>query len=199
MAIFFKEWKYSEIKSKIDSLVMVMTLQSLKELEKWHKKKDPWGYDTNTEDQKRKNVLLSELPQRNYKNVLDVGCGQGFITKDLPGQNVTGVDISENAIKFARRFKKRGLEWKVSSIFDLNKTFKRRFDLIIITGVLYSQYIGYSNTLVYLIIDKLLDDNGVLVSVHHDEYCKSRFPYLLSKQIFYDYRHFTHRLEVYLK
>lgn len=178
---------------------MVSTLQSIDDLEKWHRKNDPWQYNDNPEDKKRKLILLSQLPQREYKNVLDIGCGQGFITKDLPGRRVVGVDVSKNAIKYAKKIKKKGLSFITASIFDLNNIFKQRFDLIVITGVLYRQYIGDSHNLIYLIIDNLLEKDGVLVSVHHDEWCQAKFPYLMPKQSYYDYRDFVHRLEVYNK
>ena len=56
-------------------------IQDLKELEEWHKQQDPWSYENDPEDLKRKNILLSEIPAGTYDNVLDIGCGQGFITR----------------------------------------------------------------------------------------------------------------------
>lgn len=174
-------------------------IQPLGELEKWHKKNDPWGYKNSAEDRKRKHILLSEIPDKHYKRVLDIGCGQGFITQSLPGKQVVGVDISKEAINKAKKIERKGLKFIQASIFELNNIFKEEFDLIVITGVLYPQYIGNSNTLVYKIIDKLLEDGGILVSVHIDEWYKSRFPYLLLNQHFYDYREYIHRLEAYVK
>ena len=174
-------------------------IQPLDDLEKWHSSLDPWGYETNPEDSKRKDILLSELPQKNYGNVLDIGCGHGFVTRDLPGKRVLGVDISHEAIKKAQAFKSERITFLQSSIFDLNRNVNEQFDLIVITGVLYPQYIANAHNLVYLIIEKLLMDSGILVSVHIDEWYKARFPYLLLKDYFYDYREYTHRLEVYVK
>jgi len=174
-------------------------IQKTEEIDKWHLEKDPWGYESNSFDKKRKNILLAEIPELDYKNVLDIGCGQGFITQDLPGENVIGVDISEKAIKFAQE-KNSEVEFKAGSIFDLNTMFSStKFDLIVITGVLYKQYIGQSNNLIYLIIDSLLNKNGVLLCVHIDGWYNSSFPYLKSKELFYPYREFTHKLEVYIK
>jgi 2-polyprenyl-3-methyl-5-hydroxy-6-metoxy-1,4-benzoquinol methylase len=174
-------------------------LQPLDDLEKWHKSDDPWGYETNPEDIKRKDILLSELPQKKYKNVLDIGCGHGFVTRDLPGDKVLGVDISREAIKKAKAYETDRITFLQSSLFDLSRKLNEQFDLVIITGVLYPQYIGNARNLVYLIIDKLLADNGILVCVHIDEWYKSRFPYLLLNDYYYDYREYTHRLEVYVK
>ncbi len=175
-------------------------LQSLEDLEKWHSRNDPWGYENSDDDAKRRNILLSEIPERKYNKVLDIGCGQGFITKHLPGKKIVGVDISRNAIKFAKKnIKKRHIVFLALDLFDLPNNLEDRFDLIIITGVIYPQYIGKSNTLVYKIIEDLLLDGGVLISVHIDEWYNARFPFLLLSETYYQYKEYTHKLEVYIK
>ncbi len=70
-------------------------LQDIEELEKWHQRKDPWGYESNPDDTLRKEILLSAIPDKTYQQVLDIGCGQGFVTVDLPGNFILGVDISK--------------------------------------------------------------------------------------------------------
>ena len=174
-------------------------IHKLSDLEKWHKKKDPWNYENKTHDFKRKQILMSEIPQKTYNNVLDIGCGQGFITQDLPGDCVFGVDISHQAINFAKEKERDNLKFFQGSIFEIDKFFNVEFDLIVITGVLYKQYIGKSNALIYLLIDKLLSENGVLISVHINEWYYSQFPYLKIKQIYYPYRTYNHTLEIYTK
>lgn len=174
-------------------------IQKKEEIEKWHLKDDPWDYKNNKQDVERREILLSEIPNLDYKNVLDIGCGQGFITQDLPGEKILGVDISANAIKYAKLKENERLRFLESSIFNVLENTNEVFDLIIITGVLYKQYIGKSSKLVYLIIDKLLQKNGVLVSVHIDDWYYSAFPYLKIKQLYYPYRSYTHKLEIYSK
>lgn len=174
-------------------------LQPIKDLEKWFEKKDPWGYENNSEDKKRKNILLSELPNRTYKRTLDIGCGHGYITKVLPGKSVLGVDISNNAIKQAKQFTTSKLHFETCSLFNLNNKGYNKFDLILITGVLYPQYIGNSYTYIYDVIDKMLNTNGILVSIHINEWYRGRFPFFFLKEKFYRYRDFVHRLEVYIK
>ena len=174
-------------------------LQSIKELEKWHKGLDPWDYENNPEDKKRKNILLSEIPEKKYKNVLDIGCGQGFITRDLPGENILGIDISYEAIKKAKHYETDKIKFRHASLFDLEKIGIGGVDLVIITGVLYPQYIGHSLNLIYSIIDGILNERGTLISVHINEWYRARFPYLLLREYFYNYREYTHRLEVYVK
>jgi 2-polyprenyl-3-methyl-5-hydroxy-6-metoxy-1,4-benzoquinol methylase len=143
--------------------------------------------------------LLSEIPEKEYFNVLDIGCGQGFITKELPGVNIYGVDISQKAIDYANKISTERLQFKQGSIFEIDKIFNIKFDLIIVTGVLYPQYIGNSSRLIYLLIDKILNEKGILISVHINEWYQSQFPYLKAKQFYYDYRQYTHNIEIYLK
>lgn len=175
-------------------------IQSPQELEEWYQVDDPWQYEESFDDVKRRDILLAELPTVSFKNVLDIGCGHGFITRDLPGDHITGVDISEKAIQHAMREAQGNsrLEYIAANLFSLVSVLQERsFDLIIITGVLYPQYIGRSTTLVYSIIDELLSKNGFLVSVHISDWYSAHFPYPLMKKLTYDYRTYTHVLEVY--
>lgn len=180
-----------------------MPLQPLQELEQWYDKYDPWDYETDFEDQKRKDILLAELPQKDYQNVLDIGAGHGFVTRDLPGKNIIGLDISKKAVEYgnadAKKMNKKHLKYVVGDLFNIDKVVTTQFDLILITGVLYPQYIGKSNTLVYHKIDQILAQDGILVTVHIDDWYTSRFPYLQLQDYYYSYRNFTHKLEVYTK
>jgi len=174
-------------------------IQPLADLETWHKKEDPWGYENHPDDLKRKNILINEIPKKEYGRVLDIGCGQGFITRFLPGTEITGMDISHSAINHARKHENKRLTFRQGSLFDLNQGREDGYDLIIISGVLYPQYIGNSLALVYRIIDRVLNVDGILVSVHIDAWYKARFPYPLLKSLVYDYREYIHRMEIYGK
>lgn len=174
-------------------------IQDIDELEDWHSEDDPWEYEVSEDDLKRKEFLLKHLQGNKYENVLDIGCGQGYITKDLPGEHILGVDISVNAIRKAKRHETRDMKFIEGSLFNLNNIITKKFDLIIITGILYPQYIGNSNNLIYIIIDKLLEEGGTLISVHIDKWYKSKFPYLQYEQKEYSYREYTHKFECYIK
>jgi 2-polyprenyl-3-methyl-5-hydroxy-6-metoxy-1,4-benzoquinol methylase len=179
-------------------------LQPIEELEQFYTEKDPWGYETNADDIKRRNIILSEIPDRQYQNVLDIGCGHGFITRELPGTNIRGVDISVNAIAQAKldleqQNINKNIDFIQSSIFDLTAKISDSYDLILITGVLYSQYIGDSKNLIYQILDKILVDDGILVCSHINDWYKLRFPYLMLENYYFEYRQYTQCLEVYIK
>lgn len=183
---------------------MKSMIQTATELNEWHSKDDPWDYRSNLSDQKRKDLLAFELPKLSYHQVLDIGCGQGFVTRELPGKHITGVDISDQAIKRAKRItqqkKLKHISFKTGNLFEINSLVgKKKFDLVVITGVLYPQYIGDSSTLVYHLIDQVLAPGGILASVHIEDWYSCRFPYLKIREHFYKYREFFHRLEIYCK
>ena len=75
----------------------------------------------------------------NNLNILDVGCGGGLLCEPLSrlGGNVTGIDVSENAIITAKQHaSKMGLEinYICTSLEELN--LKNDFDLIIASEVI---------------------------------------------------------------
>ncbi len=178
-------------------------IQTKNDLDQWYNTDDPWNYETTLDDIKRRDILLNTLPDKKYHSVLDIGCGHGYVTRELPGENILGIDLSEKAIKQVKKLsikKRKKIQYQVADFFDLPRILSgKKFDLIVITGVLYPQYIGKSFTLSYLIIDELLAKNGVLASVHINEWYSAQFPYLKLEQKYYDYREFTHDLQIYVK
>lgn len=102
-------------------------MQSKQELDVWHTQKDAWGYESHPDDKTRKNRILSLL-RGTYKRALDVGAGEGWITKDLPAKSIEAIEISDVA---ASRFPK--------NIKRVHKP-TGKYDLIIATGVFYDQY-----------------------------------------------------------
>lgn len=178
--------------------------QSKEELESFYNCPDPWQYEGNPSDELRLAKLLSFIPRPlNYRKTLDIGCGNGFVTEHLPGDEVVGIDISENACNAAtvRVCKREGgsrfhiLQGDIWGLSDTDEV----FDLIIITGVLYPQYIGKGFSVVSEIINNLMNPGSILISVHIDEQCPHRFPFNLLDLSYYPYREWTHRLEVYKK
>ncbi|MQY64634.1 MAG: methyltransferase domain-containing protein, partial [Calditrichaeota bacterium] len=96
-------------------------LQPLEELEKWWEKPDPWDYENNLSDLNRRAMLDSVLPKKQYKRVLDIGCGDGYITARLPGEEIIGVDVSKKAIQQAEKKNKDlpHIKFSALSLFDL--------------------------------------------------------------------------------
>lgn len=104
-------------------------MQTKSELESWYAQPDPWGYTTNPDDERRKKIILEVLDEHGpFTRALDIGCGEGFVTKDVPADNIYGIEISDEA---AGR-----LPNNVTRI----KEPKGKYDLILCTGMLYQQY-----------------------------------------------------------
>jgi 2-polyprenyl-3-methyl-5-hydroxy-6-metoxy-1,4-benzoquinol methylase len=148
-----------------------VTVQSAAELDSHYSQPDPWGYNGNPHDTRRKAELLSVLPSRPPGRVLDIGCGDGFISFDLPGQHITGVDLSAAAIGWAQRrlaqlppAEAARFQFEARSLFDLPQAGWAPFDTVLIA-----------------------------------DWNPPRFPYALLDTALYPYREYTHRIEVYRK
>lgn len=105
-------------------------MQSAQELESWYSEPDRWGYFSNPEDSKRLNYLIDtiKIGKNQYERALDVGCGEGFITRHLPANEIHGLDISNNA-----------LNRLPENVIPIQKPIGK-YDLVISSGTLYSQY-----------------------------------------------------------
>lgn len=102
-------------------------MQSKEELEQWYKNPDPWAYESTEDDAYRKDKILKMLPIW-YNRALDIGCGEGFVTRDLPAKDIHGIELSDLA---ASR-----LPWNVRRVYAPEGL----YDLVVTTGTLYQQY-----------------------------------------------------------
>jgi SAM-dependent methyltransferase len=103
---------------------------------------DPFGAELpQFRYQRRKyDSLLSMLPRRRYRNVLDVGCGLGAFTRKLApfSEAILGIDISEAAIAQARdrSLSHSNVRYAVAGVAGASKM-EEAFDLIVLADVLY--------------------------------------------------------------
>lgn len=107
-------------------------MQSAEEIEASYKTPDPWGFSSNPHDAYRKQKIIQAcLSQRLiYEHGLEVGAGEGWLTKDLPASVKYGFEISKTA-------RSRMPE----SVIPLDKVpIGMRFELVVLPGVLYSHY-----------------------------------------------------------
>lgn len=83
--------------------------------------------------------LISELMLKGNERILDLGCGDGVLTKQLAGivinGEVIGIDASEGMIKVAKELESKNLSFLILDIDDLN--FKEEFDLIFSNATLH--------------------------------------------------------------
>ncbi len=104
--------------------------------------RDPFGVELPQYryQQRKYACLLSMLPQRRYRNILDVGCGLGTFTRKLApfGEQVLGTDISGEAVSQARRLSVShpNITYAQRNMLDAPPT-ESEFDLIIIADTLY--------------------------------------------------------------
>ncbi len=135
-------------------------------------KGDPWGQDWRASQlvrYKKSIELLNRYTEKQrIADVLDIGCATGIFLRMLEenslGKNLTGVDISEEAVKKAKK-KFPQFSFSVSSLPHLNKL-DAGFDLISALEVIYYVSEGeLEKTLLRL--KSMLKNNGyLLISIY---------------------------------
>lgn len=105
-------------------------MQPFKEIDEAYLKPDPWSYQSSEEDKKRKDIIIDRICNLDieFERALDVGCGEAWISKDLPAKEIFGYECSDNA---ASRFPD-----------NVKRVLKPEgdYDLIVATGVMYYHY-----------------------------------------------------------
>lgn len=116
------------------------------------------------------------------KQILDVGCGEGFTTyeiaKVLPNANITAIDIDDSKLEFARQYKKsQDITYMKGDIYDLSM-FSKHADLIICTEVL-EHLNNYTSALANL---ALASKKYIMISVPNEPWFRManalRFKYI---------------------
>lgn len=106
-------------------------MQSKADLESFYTDPDPWGYKSNIHDNDRlKRILraLSDVSDGVYTRALDIGAGEGFLTEHLPAHSIDAIEISDAAAS------------RLPAPIRRVHAPDGKYDLIVATGVLYSQY-----------------------------------------------------------
>jgi 2-polyprenyl-3-methyl-5-hydroxy-6-metoxy-1,4-benzoquinol methylase len=69
------------------------------------------------------NVVIDEIEQLEYENILDIGCGDGYLLNNLKNnKQKLGIDLSEKAIMFANSFSS-DTEFIVEDLFNISKEY----------------------------------------------------------------------------
>ncbi|PTN36517.1 bifunctional 2-polyprenyl-6-hydroxyphenol methylase/3-demethylubiquinol 3-O-methyltransferase UbiG [Desulfonatronum sp. SC1] len=70
-----------------------------------YRKPDTYNYSASEEERIKRERIASFLGDRHYTNILEVGCGEGYMTTVLAplGERLLGIDISKIAVERARR------------------------------------------------------------------------------------------------
>ena len=103
-------------------------------------------------------LIKSYLGQVSSLKILDAGCGTGLLTKKLERfGKVLGIDLSEEALKYAR---KRRIKAKLGSINNL--PFRdQAFDLVVSMDVIYHKAV--QDTIALEQLKRVLKPNGLLI------------------------------------
>ena len=83
--------------------------------------------------------IIDELKLNGNEKVLDLGCGDGLLTKliaeKVPNGNVLGIDSSSSMIDTAQGIKKNNLIFVLKNITDIN--YENKFDIIYSNAALH--------------------------------------------------------------
>jgi len=177
-------------------------MQSKDSLERFYAKPDPWKYETTAADAFRKERILracnmfspifkgvtpSSSGYKNYRKALDIGAGEGWITKDLPADEIWGYELSDTAAS----------RWPngIRRIRGTDDVIPDSFDLVTLCGVLYPQY-----DYLFMALMGSLAASGIVVTCHIQGKRWECYRYHESKKVYeetFPYRNYEERLAVY--
>jgi SAM-dependent methyltransferase len=106
--------------------------------EAFYKISDPWHVQSQSPNNKRRESVIRSLDDLfAYRDILELGCGEGHLTQILArtSRYITGVDISETAIRRARERNIPNTTFIVGSMTD--PKLYRKFDVVVLIEALY--------------------------------------------------------------
>jgi 2-polyprenyl-3-methyl-5-hydroxy-6-metoxy-1,4-benzoquinol methylase len=105
-------------------------------------------------------AIIETILQRSPKTVLDIGCGEGWLARELnkAGVKVLGIDVIPELVEAA---KEEGGEFKLLSYEDLTQgAIKDKFDIIVCNFSLLGKE---SVDVVFKYISRMLNDGGSFI------------------------------------
>ena len=128
---------------------------------------DPWGFETSPYEQEKYARTLEALGRERVKQALEVGCSIGVLTQRLGERcdHLTATDLSPSALKAAsaRCAAVRNISFRLVS--SAAESFEGRFDLIVLSEVVY-YWDRTDLAIVATAIERSLADGGRLLLVH---------------------------------
>ncbi|MBW2966379.1 class I SAM-dependent methyltransferase [Candidatus Woesearchaeota archaeon] len=151
--------------------------------ERYWEKPDKAAPVTDVTTPKRLKLLFETIGEG--KKVLDVGCGNGYITKKMvdQGNEVIGMDISANAIKEARRINP-DIKFICCSAEQRYPFKNEKFDIVFAGEVI--EHI-YDTSFMFSEINRVLKNKGLLIlTVPYHGILKNLYIALLNFENHYD-------------
>ncbi|MES1965137.1 nodulation S family protein [Psychrobacter sp. AH5] len=106
---------------------------------------DPWQYQTRWYEKRKRDMCLAALPQANYINGVELGCGNGVFSELLAGrcQSLLSIDGNQKAVQLAKQRLVnhsnikvvQGVIPQVLAETPINNN--QSYDLIVISEILY--------------------------------------------------------------
>ncbi|MDT0677523.1 bifunctional PIG-L family deacetylase/class I SAM-dependent methyltransferase [Autumnicola musiva] len=135
---------------------------------------DPWDFETSPYEQKKYNKTLDAIPERNFKNALEIGCANGVFTALFAPQckRLLALDLNRNAVESARKRcshlpQCHFMKWDVANGLPSSD-----FDIIILSEVAY-YFEEEKLQVLFANINDALAPGGILVMVHWTAYVRS--------------------------
>lgn len=140
--------------------------QNINSSEYWDKKYEnrPQEYDNTTDKQLARWSLAREFIKET-DSVLDVGCGLGYFLETLENESVTGVDISEYAIKTAEKRLQRG-NFKTYNVDTDKFPFNEHYDVIFSGETL--EHVNYPDKIFGLARERLKEGGRLILTTPNE-------------------------------
>ncbi len=172
------EWLISKVnidyKTHFNNIYIIITQEKpdnviYDELHQYIQKyKNPeYKYDTNIRAKWLADSFKSLIDMKNVKNVLDIGCDNGLILKNIISKDMHGYGIDIHLKKVVNFIEKKNLHYFMADVQkeDVFKKINKKFDLIIISMALH--HIPKWKTVIDY-AKKYLNKDGYLIIREHD-------------------------------
>ena len=120
----------------------------------------------------RARIILNFLSKLKKGEILDAGCGSGYMAREVikRGWNCVGIDLSKKMLEFAKeQANKEGLksDLRHCSVLDMDIFDDEEFDVVMMNGVL--PYINKKDECkVYTQCNRILKNNGYLIIANYN-------------------------------
>ena len=100
---------------------------------------DPWQFETSPYESGKYNISMTSLGGRHYTHALEVGCANGLLTQRLASHcnTIVAIDVSDTALSRARARNSDSNSITFAKIVFPQETPVGRFDLIVLSEVVY--------------------------------------------------------------